>query len=237
MNSLIAQLQQDLRDQADPIKADFFPHFFKLEPGDTDQFLGVTVPKQRVIVKRYYKQLTPQDVATLLHSEVHEERLTALMIWVTQYQKANAEVQAQIYDLYLKNTKWINNWDLVDTSCRDIVGAFIFDKETEKKKVLRTLSVSKNVWERRIAMVATFYFIRQGDFGWTLDLAEQYQNDKHHYIHKATGWMLREVGKRDRTVLIDFLDQHAAHMPRTALRYAIEHLDDATRAHYLALRP
>lgn len=230
---LVQHIKQELRDQSDPIKAEFFPSFFKAEPGDTDIFLGVTVPKQRVIVKNYYKQLSPDDVLELLHSDVHEERLTALMIWVTQYQKGSADTQAHIYDLYLKNTKWINNWDLVDTSCRDIVGAFIFDKQTEQQRVLNKLSVSSSVWERRIAIVATFYFIRQGEFGWTLTLAERYLDDNHHYIHKATGWMLREVGKRDREVLVDFLNSYAAKMPRTALRYAIEHFDPATRSVYL----
>lgn len=227
---LVQQIRQELRDNADPIKADFFPRFFKIEPGDTDEFLGVTVPKQRLIVKTYFKQISPVEVLELLHSTVHEERLTALMIWVLQFQKGDKDCQKQIYDLYLKNTKWINNWDLVDTSCRDIVGAYIYDKD---QSILDTLSKSKNIWERRIAIIATFYFIRKGEFGWTLTLAERYMNDDHHYIHKATGWMLREVGKRDREVLVDFLSTNAAKMPRTALRYAIEHFDPATRSVYL----
>jgi 3-methyladenine DNA glycosylase AlkD len=231
MNEVLQKIRQALYDEADPIKAGFFPHFFKLESGDTDEFLGVTVPKQRLIVKAYYKQLSPKEVVQLLHSTVHEERLTALMMWVLQFQKGSAATQKEIYDLYLKNTKWINNWDLVDASCRDIVGAYIFNKD---QSILDKLSKSKNVWERRIAIVSTYYFIRNGEFAWTLKLAEQYLGDKHHYIHKATGWMLREVGKRDRQVLVDFLDRHAAHMPRTALRYAIEHFDPATRALYLS---
>ncbi len=231
MNSVVHQIQQALRDQADPAKAEFLPTFFKLEPGETDEFLGVTVPRQRVIVKEFYKQLTPAGVEELLHSGVHEERLTALMIWVLQYQKGDEPTRVDIYKRYLKNTKWINNWDLVDASCRDIVGAHLFNKD---QSILDTLSNSKNIWERRIAMVSTFYFIRQGEFAWTLKLAEHYLGDTHHYIHKATGWMLREVGKRDRQVLTDFLDQHAARMPRTALRYAIEHFPPAQRALYLS---
>lgn len=230
MNADIHAIQQALRDQTDPIKAGFLPVFFKMEPGDRDEFLGVTVPKQRAIVKDFYKRLSPADVEDLLHSPVHEERLTALMIWVTQYQKDNASVRAEIYERYLKNTKWINNWDLVDVSCRDIVGAYLFDKD---KSALDALSNSNNIWERRIAIVATFYFIRQGEFGWTLKLAERYLNDPHHYIHKATGWMLREVGKRERQVLVDFLEKFAARMPRTALRYAIEHFPPAERTVYL----
>lgn len=232
MNKIILQIQQALRDQADPVKADFFPHFFKSEPGDTDEFLGVTVPKQRVITKEYFKQLAPRDVLELLRSPVHEERLTALMIWVMQFKKGDESVKKEIYQLYLTNTKWVNNWDLVDASCRDIVGAYLF--ATEDKAILDTLSVSKNVWERRIAMVSTFYFIMHGDPSWTLMLAERYLHDPHHYIHKATGWMLREVGKRnDQALLINFLDDHAAQMPRTALRYAIEHLSPEQRAVYL----
>lgn len=231
MNQVIQSIRQALRDQADPLKADFFPHFFKLEPGETDQFLGVTVPKQRAVVKEYYKQITPKEVEQLLHSPVHEERLTALMIWVLQFQKGDEPTRADIYERYLKNTEWVNNWDLVDSSCRDIVGAFIFDKD---QSVLDTLSNSSNIWERRIAIVCTWYFIRAGEFGWTLKLAEHYLGDTHHYIHKATGWMLREVGKRDRDVLLGFLDKHAAQMPRTALRYAIEHLTPQMRSMYLS---
>lgn len=226
-------IQQALRDQSDPIKADFFPHFFKLEPGDKDEFLGVTVPKQRTIVKEFYRQISSEEVAQLLHSTVHEERLTALMIWVLQCQKGTEEQKKDIYNLYLKNTKWINNWDLVDASCRDIVGVFLEDKD---RSILDTLSHSANIWERRIAIVCTWYFIRLGDFEWTLRLAEQYLTDNHHYIHKATGWMLREVGKRDRQVLVDFLEAHAAQMPRTALRYAIEHFDKDTRQHFMTLK-
>lgn len=230
MNQTIHDIQQALRDQADPIKANFFPHFFKIEPGDTDTFLGVTVPKQRTIVKEFYKQLKPTEVQQLLHSDVHEERLTALMIWVLQFQKGDAQTQQEIYELYLRNTKWVNNWDLVDSSARDIVGGYIFDKD---QSILDKLSKSKNVWERRIAIVSTFYFIKRDQFAWTLKLAERYMNDSHHYIHKATGWMLREVGKRDRTVLLGFLEEHAYQMPRTELRYAIEHLDTTTRQHYM----
>lgn len=228
--SVIIEIQKELREQSDPIKAEFFPRYFKLEPGDKDVFLGVTVPKQRVIVKSYFKQLKPEDGLELLHSEVHEERLTALMIWVAQFQKGDASTQKKIYEMYLKNTKWVNNWDLVDTSCRDIVGAFIFDRD---QKILDLLSKSKNIWERRIAIVSTFYFIRKGEFAWTLRLAERYLTDSHHYIQKATGWMLREVGKKDRAVLAGFLDKYCTKMPRTMLRYAIEHFDSQTRSIYL----
>ncbi len=254
--TIVNQIRQALRSQSDPLKAEFFPRFFKPEPGDTDQFLGVTVPKQRAIVKAYYKQLTPDQVVGLLHSPVHEERLTALLIWVMQYQKGDLETKQLIYNLYLANCgpigfknatkqaqKWgprktsqgvfwgINNWDLVDSSASYIVGNYIFDKD---QTILKSLSRSKNVWERRIAILAAGEFIHHGEFAWTLRLAEQNLGDTHHYIHKATGWMLREVGKRDESVLCDFLDNHAHKMPRTALRYAIERLSPSKRAAYLA---
>lgn len=227
---IVQRIRQDLHDQADPLRAEFSPRYFKLEPGDHHEFLGVTVPRQRVIGRQYYKDITPAQVEQLLHSPIHEERLTALMIWVTQYQKGDDDTKADIYSRYLSNTKWIDSWDFVDASCRDIVGAYIFDKD---QSVLDTLSDSTNMWERRIAIVSTWYFIRLGEFGWTLKLAEHYLGDAHHYIHKATGWMLREVGKRDRTVLEAFLEAHATKMPRTALRYAIEHFPPEQRALYL----
>lgn len=233
MNQTIHDIQQALRDEADPLKADFFPHFFKLEPGDKDTFLGVTVPKQRVIVKRYYRELAPEEVPDLLHSDVHEERLTALLMWVMQYKKGDETTKEQIYHLYLKNTRWVNNWDLVDSSASYIVGDYIFDKD---RTVLDKLAVSRNIWERRIAILAAGEFIKRGEFEPTLKLTEQNLADTHHYIHKATGWMLREVGKQDRAVLLDFLDKHAHHMPRTALRYSIEHLDSSTRKHYMKLK-
>ena len=174
MNDVIHTIRQELRDQADPVKADFLPHFFKLEPGDTDEFLGVAVPKQRAIVGRYYKALKPGDAAELLHSLVHEERLTALLIWVKQYQRGNTATKADIYDLYLKNTQWINNWDLVDSSASYIVGDYIFDKD---QTIIDQLSRSKNIWERRIAILAAGEFIKHGEFGWTLKLAEQNLTD------------------------------------------------------------
>ena len=228
--STVQQIRQELRVQGDSAKATFFPHFFKLEPGVTDEFLGVTVPKQRVITKAYYQRLSPKEVVPLLHSPIHEERLSALMIWVLQFQKGSPEIKKVVYELYLANTAWINNWDLVDSSAREIVGAYLFNKD---QTMLDTLSRSKSIWERRIAIVATYYFIQRGEFAWTLKLAEQYKGDSHHYIHKATGWMLREVGKKDEQVLRSFLDDHAAELPRTTLRYALERLDTPSKERYM----
>ncbi len=227
----IALIQQRLRDYSDPIRAQFSPNYFKLEPGDTDQFLGVTVPNQRKIVKEFYQKISPREVEQLLHSTVHEERLTALLLWVLQYQKGDSKTKADIYSRYIKNTKWVNSWDLVDSTASYIVGPELFGGDDS---MIDTLSRSTNMWERRIAIIATSYFIRNGEFAWTLKLAEQYLSDTHHYIQKATGWMLREVGKKDEAVLAAFLDDFAPQMPRTMLRYAIEKFDASTRAVYLA---
>lgn len=232
MNITIQKIRDELRSESDPAKSAFLPGFFKLEPGEQDTFLGVIVPKQRAIAKRNYLELAPKEVLELLHSIVHEERLTALFIWVLQYKKGNQAQKKEIYTLYLLNTKWVNNWDLVDSSASYIVGDYIYDKD---RTILESLSISKNVWERRIAMLAAGEFIRHGEYDWTLKLAERYMHDTHHYIHKATGWMLREVGKRDEAVLRDFLDNFAPRMPRTALRYAIERLDEVSRKKYLTL--
>ncbi|HMS50519.1 MAG TPA: DNA alkylation repair protein [Candidatus Saccharibacteria bacterium] len=233
MDEHIEDIKKDLRQGADTEKAAFLPHFFKPEDSSKDIFLGVTVPKQRIITRRYYKVISPKDVERLLHSVVHEERLTALMIWVLQFKAGDDSMRRQVYELYLSNTQWINNWDLVDCSARDIVGGYLFDRD---KGVLTTLASSDNVWERRIAIIATFFFIQNNQYDWTLRLAEQLMNDTHHYIHKATGWMLREMGKRDEQLLRSFLDTYAPTMPRTELRYAIEKFNAQDRAHYLLLK-
>lgn len=230
MSEVIDKIRQDLLNQADPARAIHSSRYFKSDTLVDDDFLGVTVPKQRVITRQYSNKISPYEVLDLLHSRVHEERLTALMIWVLQFKKGDKAIKKSVYDLYLKNTSWINNWDLVDVSSRDIVGGYIFDKD---KSILDKLSISKSVWDRRIAIIATSYFIQFGEFAWTLKLAEQYLNDSHHYIHKASGWMLREVGKKDDAVLRDFLDKNASQMPRTMLRYSIERLPEVQRKAYL----
>ncbi len=237
MSDVVDQIIDELQQQADPVKADFFPRFFTTEPGQpVDQFFGVTVPKQRAVVGKYYKDITPDQVLELLKSKVHEVRLTAVLIWVKQYQKGDDDTKKYIYELYLKNTKFINNWDLVDSSAHKIVGDWLLDPQRSNdpdKKVLERLSNSDYLWDRRIAMMATYTFIKQNDFSWTLRLAEQYLEDDHHYIQKVTGWMLREVGKKDRQTLIDFLDKYASKMPRIMLRYSLEKLDAQQRQYYL----
>lgn len=231
MNNTVEEIRRAIEKESDEFRAAHSATYFKFEPGVTDVFLGVTVPKQRVIANAYYNQITPEQVCDLLHSTIHEERLTALLMWVLQYKKGSSEEQKTIFDLYLQNTEWINNWDLVDTSARDIVGAQLYEHDLS---LLKKLSTSRNIWERRIAIIATFYFIQRGEFGPTIELAEHYLDDTHHYIHKAVGWALRELGKKDESVLRDFLDKHATRMPRTMLRYAIERLSPQIRAEYLA---
>ncbi len=230
-----AAVQKALHLKSDSQKAKQCAWFFKTGPGEYgegDIFWGLTVPDQRTIAKRYLN-LPLSEIQILLNNKIHEQRLTALHILVYQCAKADEKTQKKIYQFYLKNTKRINNWDLVDTSARDIVGGFMITHPTERKKLYRLVK-SKNLWERRIAIIASFAFIRAKDFTDTLKLSELLLHDKEDLMHKAVGWMLREVGKRDITVLTKFLQKHKANMPRTALRYAIEHFPPEIRKSYLA---
>jgi len=234
--SRLSALKKDLAVKASPEKAAFFPRFFKIGPGDYgegDLFLGVTVPDCRSIA-RAYKDLPLKDTITLLHSKWHEERLVALLILVLAFQRANESDQQEIYEQYLANTNFINNWDLVDLSSRDIVGKYLYGHPQELAK-LDTLAKSKILWDRRISIIATFYFLQKGDPAPTLRIAEKLLTDKHDLIQKAVGWMLREMGKRaDQQLLLDFIAQHYNNMPRTTLRYAIEKFSPDTRRKLLA---
>jgi 3-methyladenine DNA glycosylase AlkD len=224
---------QALRTAANPEKAAFFPRFFKAGPGgyaEGDQFIGVTVPAQRIIAKTYGQAATLADAEFLLHSPIHEERLTALFILVLKFKKGTESEQAAIHNLYLANTAYVNNWDLVDSSAPYIVGPYLQNRD---KTILERLAKSKLLWDRRIAMLATAHYIKQRDYEWPLRIINLLVNDSHDLIHKAVGWMLREIGKRDREVLVKFLAAHYRTMPRTTLRYAIEHFDASTRARYL----
>lgn len=196
------------------------------------------MPQQRLVAKAY-KDLPLAEVKKLLMNPMHEARLTSLFILVGQFQRAqkakDEEVRKAIYDLYLKHAAYVNNWDLVDSSSEFIVGPYLDDRP-EKMEVLQKLADSKLLWERRIAMLATFAYIKDGRADEALIIAEQLLNDKHDLMHKAVGWMLRELGKRvDRALLAQFLDNHAVTMPRTTLRYAIEHFSPDRRKHYLGL--
>lgn len=227
---------QDLQKVAQKDKAAFFPRFFKTgkgQYGEGDVFIGVTVPNMRAVAKNYYKTIADAEILTLLHDKIHERRLTALLILTYQFPKADEARQKDIVDLYLANTKFINNWDLVDLSSHEIVGTYFF-QHSKERKILLTLAKSKSLWERRIAMVACYALLRNKEFDETLAVAEILLHDNHDLIHKAVGWMLRELGKRDQAVEENFLKKHFKTMPRTMLRYAIEKFPEEKRQHYLA---
>ena len=219
----------------DPVRAEHSLRFFKTGPGqygEGDRFLGLTLPQIRAIT-REYRELPLEELSRLLDSEWHEERLVALIIATEQFHRGDATARRAIYNWYLARTDRINNWDLVDVSAHKIVGAYLIDRS---RAPLRRLARSKLLWDRRIAIIATAAFIREGQFDDTLQIAKMLLGDKHDLMHKAVGWMLREVGKRDVRVLRAFLDQHAATMPRTALRYSIERFPPALRQKYMKRR-
>lgn len=215
-----------------PGDAAFLQGYFRTGPGEYgegDRFLGIRVPVLRKLV-REYRGLPLDDAARLLRSPWHEARLFALLLLADAYPRGTAEAREAIYRLYLDSTRYINNWDLVDTSAPHIVGAHL---EAGGRGVLDGLARSDSLWERRIAILATQHFIRRGDFGTTLRIAEALVDDGHDLIHKAVGWMLREVGNRDRAAEEGFLRRHHRTMPRTMLRYAIEKFPPALRQSYL----
>jgi 3-methyladenine DNA glycosylase AlkD len=226
------KLHQRLQSLADPERAQAASRFFKTSPGDSGadlRFLGLDAATLRALAKDF-RALPLSEVAAALRSPWHDERGVALLILVLQYPKVDAAAQTAIYDFYLANTAHINSWALVDCSARDIVGAHLADKI---RKPLDRLAKSKSLWERRIAIVATHYFIRKGEFADTFRIAKRLLKDKEDLIHKAAGWMLREVGKRDEPALEAFLKQHYAVMARTMLRYAIERFSQKKRKSYL----
>ncbi|WP_110987918.1 DNA alkylation repair protein [Acaryochloris thomasi] len=221
-----------LRRLADPAIATQSQRFFKTGKGEYsegDQFLGIRVPVLREQAKKF--ENTPLTaVQELLESPFHEERLCALLILVRKFTKGNPEEQTRIYTLYLKDTQYINNWDLVDLSAYHIVGPYL---ENRDRRPLHKLAQSKSLWKRRIAIISTFHFIRNNQFEETLAISEQLLNDSEDLIHKAVGWMLREIGKRDLATEEAFLKQHYKQMPRTMLRYAIEKFPEPKRQKYL----
>lgn len=229
---MLNQLQSDLQKLANPQKAKDLQRFFKTgkgEYGEGDIFLGIIVPEQRKIAKKY-SNMTLKDLQKLLSSRTHEHRLTALFILIQTYNKSDDKGRKRIFNFYLKNMKHINNWDLVDLSAGKILGAYLLDKD---RSVLHRLAESDNLWERRIAIMSTFYFIRNGQFEDTLNISGILLTDRHDLIHKAVGWMLREIGKRDQGAEENFLDKYYRTMPRTMLRYAIERFDEKKRKYYL----
>jgi 3-methyladenine DNA glycosylase AlkD len=223
-----------LQEISDPEIARHSQRFFKTgkgEYGEGDKFLGVRVPKQRAIAKRF-KNLPLPETKFLLESVYHEIRLTGLLILVYYYKKASIKERKRVFDFYLKHLNRVNNWDLVDSTASHIAGHFIYEHGKDSSILLK-LSKSESLWKRRVAIIATFYFIDKGEFRISLNIAESYLDAKEDLIHKATGWVLREIGKKDIGTLISFLDQHCSSMPRTMLRYAIEKLDEPVRQSYL----
>ncbi len=221
-------IQKSLRELANPAKAKILQGFFKTgkgQYGEGDIFLGVTVPQSRNIAKKF-KTLTLSEIKSLLTSKIHEERLIAILLLVHNYPNN----QEKIYSFYLNNTNQINNWDLVDLSAPNIIGTHLLNKD---KSILYTLAKSENLWEKRIAIVSTFTFIRNNQFQDTIEISKILLNDKHDLIHKATGWMLRELGKRNLPLLETFLKQNYKQIPRTTLRYAIERFPEEKRKVYL----
>ena len=229
---MIYRIRRDLKKLENKEKAEIISNFFKTgkgEYGEGDVFLGITVPEQRKIARRYL-DIELNELNELLSSEIHEYRLTALLLLVEKYKKSDNVFKKEIFEFYLRNTSYVNNWDLVDLTADKILGDYLFERD---KNILYELAKSENLWERRIAIIATFSFIRKNKFDDTLRVSEILLNDKHDLIHKAVGWMLREVGKRDQGVEERFLKKYYKKMPRTMLRYAIERFDDKKRRFYL----
>lgn len=217
-------------------KAKILSGFFKTgkgQYGEGDIFLGITVPQNRSVAKKYYNAPLG-EIMQLLNSPIHEFRLSALISLVTRFKKSKSEIERkEIVNFYLDNTSYINNWDLVDLSCEYILGEYLL---TKPHNILFELSNSSNLWEQRIAIVTTLTFVRNNNFDTALKIAKKYLTHKHDLIQKATGWILREIGKKDIAVLRSFLDTHAHHMPRTALRYSIEKFSQEERKYYLNLK-
>ena len=232
MNNQVADIKNEMRKLANKKIAEHSQRFFKTgkgQYGEGDIFLGIRVPVLRKIAKKF-RRISLAEVSKLLESKFHEERLLSILMLVNLFKSGDEDDQELIYELYLDKTKFINNWDIVDISAGNIVGAFLFEKD---KAPLYRLVFSENLWERRIAIVATFYFIRNDEFDDTLKIAEILFTDKEDLIHKAVGWMLREVGKRVIEVEEEFLETHYLKMPRTMLRYAIERFPETRRKMYL----
>lgn len=229
-----ADVIEQLEELSDPEVARHSQRFFKTgkgEYGEGDRFLGIRVPKQRAIARRF-KQLPLSETKVLLESDYHEIRLTGLLILVYRYKKASTEERERVFNFYMKHLDRVNNWDLVDSTASHIVGHFIYEHGMDSS-ILFKLSESESLWKRRVAIISTFYLIKKGEFDISLSIAESYLDASEDLIHKATGWMLREIGKNDIGTLTSFLDQHCSSMPRTMLRYAIEKLDEPVRQSYL----
>ena len=228
----LADVRKQLRELGNPGRAEHSTRFFKTGPGEYgegDRFLGLKVPDVRGVSRRC-GDLTFANLRQLLKSPIHEERQLALFVLVLRFNKGDPSQQKKIYDFYIRNRHGVNNWDLVDGSAPHIVGGYLADKD---RSILHRFAKSRDLWERRIAILATYHFIRHDDFDDTLRIAERLLNDREDLIHKAVGWMLREVGKQDVKAEKAFLNKHYRRMPRTMLRYSIERFPERQRQRYL----
>jgi len=229
----MSKILKDIYSHRNKNKGELLSRFFKTSKGqygEGDVFWGLTVPVSRKIAEKY-KDISITEVKSLLKNKVHEVRLIGILVLVHRYKNGIDKEKSKIFNFYLKNIKYVNNWDLVDLSAPNIVGDYLFNKRDEK--VLFKLASSKNLWEQRIAIVSTYAFIKKNDLDWTFKIAKMFLDHKHDLIHKATGWMLREVGKRDVKKLRKFIDENISKMPRTMLRYAIEKFPEGLRLKYL----
>lgn len=227
-------VKKELEEIGNVEKSKILSRFFKTgkgEYGEGDIFIGIQVPDQRIVAKKYFKETILEDVDELLKSPIHELRLTALLILTYKYPKSTEQEKKNIYEFYLDHLEYINNWDLVDLSAERIVGEYLLDKD---RSIIYKLAKSEHLWTQRVSILTTFNFIKNKQFEDAVKICEYFLKSKHDLIHKATGWMLREAGKRDIKVLIDFLDKHYKQMPRTMLRYSIEKLSPEQKKHYLA---
>ena len=232
MNVSLKDVKAQMQELSNPKIAEHSLRFFKTGPGEYgegDLFLGIRVPVTKKVARKF-KELPVDEVLKLLKSKYHEERLLALIMLVNRFKKETDKEQKKIYEAYLSHTKYINNWDLVDGSAHQIVGGYLFERD---RKPLYQLAKSKSLWERRISMIATYTFIKRDDFEDTLNLSAILLTDEEDLMHKAVGWMLREVGKKDIEVEERFLRKHYKKMPRTMLRYAIEKFEEKKRKGYL----
>lgn len=226
------EVENALNAHENPGDAAFLQRFFKTgkgQYGEGDIFIGLRVPLVRKIATQF-RDLPLTEIERLLESPIHEHRLCAVIIMTEQAKRADQGQRKALYDLYMRRTDRLNNWDIIDVSCREVAGGYLLDKS---RQPLYRLARSHDMWERRIAIVSTWQFIREGDLADTFAIAELLLNDTHDLIHKAVGWMLREAGKRDEDQLKAFLNEHAAHMPRTMLRYSLERLHPEERQYYM----
>lgn len=232
---IVKEIHEALAVLSIPEKAEFFPRFFKTgkgEYGEGDLFLGVKVPDQRTVAKEYYSKIDLKELGELLSSEYHEHRLTALFILISKFEKTkDITVKDEIIEFYLSHLQYVNNWDLVDSSCYKILGRYAY--ENGKENLLRDLSEAEEMWHKRIAVVGTMHYIKKGTFDLTKEFVTKNLKHSHDLMHKANGWLLREMGNKNEQELIGYLNEYYKEMPRTCLRYAIEKLDEDLRQDYL----